>query len=132
MAPPTSALIEESDADFLLVPAGERPHLLLGPARTNAERSDPMTRLPGLRGLGDKESPDITLLERDDHVLAQGQFADDPLLFPVCRDKSNAGGLRGTGGARPIGRAGNACRAADLGSERAIERASERFDARAD
>ncbi len=44
------------NANPLLIAAGEGPHLLFRSAGADAERLDPMTRLLGLGGFGDKQS----------------------------------------------------------------------------
>jgi len=110
------------NANPLLIADKEGPHLLFRSAGADAERLDPMTRLLGLGGFGDKQSLYVTVLKGSDHVLAHGEIADDPLLLPIRRDKADASRLGGAGRARPIGRAGNARCARSFWTKRAIER----------
>ena len=102
------------DADLLLVAAGERAHLLLGPAGADAEQVDPALGLRGLRGARHEEAVDVAVEERRDHVLAHAEVADDPLALAVGGDEADAGAPCRARRLRAIGAAGDAHRALAL------------------
>ena len=81
------------DADLLLVAAGQRAHHLLGTAGADAEEIDPALRLLGLGGLRHEQAADVAALERGDHVLADGEVADDALALAVGGDEADAARL---------------------------------------